>query len=153
MLWQKQLPARNHNNGVTKKIIIVIKQQPMSRTLITRTLLMLSLCVSLCKVTAQELNARITINHSQIQGTDASVFEDLEQTLTQFVNDRQWTQYQFQKNERIACNFNITVTKYDNSTNTFDTPRLQLLLHLDDIQQYRQRLQFRIRTVRPVAVQ
>lgn len=91
----------------------------MSRTLITRTLLMLSLCFSLCKVTAQELNARITINHSQIQGTDASVFEDLEQTLTQFVNDRQWTQYQFQKNERIACNFNITVTKYDNSTNTF----------------------------------
>ena len=49
---------------------------------------MLSLCFSLCKVTAQELNARITINHSQIQGTDASVFEDLEQTLTQFVNDR-----------------------------------------------------------------
>lgn len=70
-------------------------------------------------VRAQELQARITLNYSQIQGTDASVFEDLKQTLTQFINDRQWTNLQFQKNERIPCNFNITVTKYDNSSNLF----------------------------------
>ena len=67
----------------------------------------------------QELNAKITINHNQIQGTDVSVFENLEQTLTQFVNERQWTNLQFQKNERINCNFNITVTKYDQTSNTF----------------------------------
>ena len=70
-------------------------------------------------VRAQELLAKITINHSQIQGTDASVFDNLRQTLEQFVNDRQWTALQFQKNERINCNFNITVTKYDPSTNLF----------------------------------
>ena len=70
-------------------------------------------------VRAQELLAKITINHSQIQGTDASVFDNLQQTLEQFVNDRQWTALQFQKNERINCNFNITVTKYDPSTNLF----------------------------------
>ena len=74
-----------------------------------------------CKeqVAAQELNARITINHSQIQGTDNAVFDELTQTLTQFVNDRQWTILQFQKNERINCSFNITVTKYDKSSNLF----------------------------------
>lgn len=71
------------------------------------------------KVAAQELNARITINHSQIQGTDNAVFDGLQQTLTLFVNDRQWTALQFQKNERIPCSFNITVTKYDKSTNMF----------------------------------
>lgn len=71
------------------------------------------------KVAAQELNARITINHSQIQGTDNAVFDELQQTLTQFVNDRQWTALQYQKNERIPCSFNITVTKYDKSTNMF----------------------------------
>lgn len=70
-------------------------------------------------VRAQELQARVTLNYSQIQGTDASVFEDLKQTLTQFINDRQWTNLQFHKNERIPCNFNITVTKYDNSSNLF----------------------------------
>ena len=71
------------------------------------------------KVAAQELNARITINHSQIQGTDNAVFDELQQTLTQFVNDRQWTALQFQKNERIPCRFNITWPKYDKSTNMF----------------------------------
>ncbi|WP_455068705.1 type IX secretion component PorD family protein, partial [Prevotella nigrescens] len=32
---------------------------------------------------AQELQAKITINHNQIQGTDKSVFENLQQTLEQ----------------------------------------------------------------------
>ena len=77
--------------------------------------------LSLCSMVAaaQELNARVTVNHNQIQGTDASVFDELQQTLTQFINDRQWTNLQFQKNERIPCNFNITVTKYDKSSNMF----------------------------------
>jgi hypothetical protein len=70
-------------------------------------------------VWAQELNAKININHQQIQGTDKSVFENLQQALEQFVNDRQWTALQFQENERINCSFNITVTKYDPSANRF----------------------------------
>ena len=68
---------------------------------------------------AQELQAKININHNQIQGTDKSVFANLQQTLEQFVNARQWTNLQFQKNERIQCSFNITVTKYDKSSNLF----------------------------------
>lgn len=68
---------------------------------------------------AQELQAKVTINHAQISGTDASVFDNLQQTLEQFVNDRQWTHLQFQKHERIVCNFNITVNKYDKSQNLF----------------------------------
>ena len=68
---------------------------------------------------AQELSAKVTINHNQIQGTDASVFDNLQETLEQFINNKQWTSLQFQQNERITCNFNITVTKYDNSSNLF----------------------------------
>ncbi|MBQ6653317.1 MAG: DUF4835 family protein [Prevotella sp.] len=83
-------------------------------------LLILALITLFCtQAQPQELKAGITINHNQIQGTDNSVFENLEQTLTQFVNERQWTNLQFQKNERINCNFNITVTKYDRSSNLF----------------------------------
>lgn len=69
---------------------------------------------------AQELQARININHSQIQGTDVSVFENLQQTLEQFVNERKWTPLQFQNNERIQCSFNITVTKYVREENRFE---------------------------------
>ena len=73
---------------------------------------------------AQELQARININHSQIQGTDVSVFENLQQTLEQFVNERKWTPLQFQNNERIQCSFNITVTKYVREENRFECSAL-----------------------------
>lgn len=86
----------------------------MKRLLFLVPLLALALCSE-----AQELQARVNINHQQVQGTDASVFESLQQTLEQFINEQQWTSLQFQKNERIQCNFNITVTKYDASTNMF----------------------------------
>ena len=85
------------------------------RSLITCCMVALSSLI----VSAQELDAKITINHSQIQGTDMSVFDNLKQTLEQLVNDRQWTNLKFQKNERISCSFNITVTKYDQATGMF----------------------------------
>ncbi len=68
---------------------------------------------------AQELQVKININHQQVQGTDNSVFENLQQTLEQFMNERQWTALQFQENERIQCSFNLTVSKYDASENKF----------------------------------
>ncbi len=77
------------------------------------------LCCSPSTISAQELHAKITINHAQISGTEKGVFDNLQQTLQQFVNNRQWTHLQFQKNERIICNFNITVTKYDRDQNLF----------------------------------
>ena len=69
---------------------------------------------------SQELDAKVTINHNQVQGTDVSIFENLEETLTRFINEKQWTSLQFMKNERIACNFNITVTKHDATANLFE---------------------------------
>ena len=76
-------------------------------------------CCNPAPLEAQELQAKITINHAQISGTEKSVFDNLQQTLEQFVNDRQWTHLQFQKNERIQCNFNLQVTKYDKDQGVF----------------------------------
>ena len=68
----------------------------------------------------QELQIKVSVNHSQIQGSDASVFDNLQQTLEQFINERQWTPLQFQKNERIQCSLNITVSKYVREENKFE---------------------------------
>lgn len=68
----------------------------------------------------QELTAKVNINHSQVGVTDVSVFDNLKETLEQFINDRKWTDLQYQDNERIACSFNITVTKYDKTANVFE---------------------------------
>lgn len=80
--------------------------------------------LSTLPLNSQELQAKININYSQIQGTDVSVFENLQQTLEQFVNERQWTPLQFQNNERIQCTFNITVTKYIREENRFECSSL-----------------------------
>ncbi|MCH5307414.1 MAG: DUF4835 family protein [Prevotella sp.] len=69
---------------------------------------------------AQELMVKVNINSQQVEGTDKSVFESLQQSLEQFMNDRQWTELQFQRNERINCSFNITVTKYNKAENLFE---------------------------------
>ena len=80
------------------------------------TLLYILLAAS---VEAQELQVKVNINSSQVEGTDKSVFENLQQTLEQWMNDKQWTELQFQKDERINVNFNITVQKYDKAAHRF----------------------------------
>ena len=86
-----------------------------------KRLLLFLFLVGLCSLqaVAQELQVKVNVNHQQIQGTDKSVFENLQQTLEQFINEKQWTDLQFQENERIQCTFTITVTKYDASSNRF----------------------------------
>ena len=73
---------------------------------------------------AQELQVKVNVNHSQIQTTDASVFENLQQTIEQFMNDRQWTDLQFQSVERIQCSLNLTVTKYVREDHHFECTAL-----------------------------
>ena len=85
----------------------------------TRKILFIAvLLANALQMKAQELQAKVNINHSQVGVTDVSIFENLQQTLEQFVNERQWTELQFQKNEKIVCYFNITINKYDKTTNT-----------------------------------
>jgi len=69
---------------------------------------------------AQELDARVVINHQQVQGTSTSIFDNLETSLKALLNDRQWTSSQYKRAERISCTFNITVTKYVESENRFE---------------------------------
>lgn len=65
---------------------------------------------------AQELNAQVKINRDKIQGT-LTVFETLEKALTEFINNRKWTDATFAVNERIDCTFNIIINEMpsDNS--------------------------------------
>lgn len=89
-----------------------------------KTLLTTILMLAVLGVNAQELQVKVSVNHSQIQGTDASVFENLQQTIEQFMNERSWTELQFQTNERIQCNLNITVNKYQRDNNHFECTAL-----------------------------
>lgn len=87
---------------------------------IVRTIFTTIIILAVLDLQAQELQVKVNINHSQITGTDISVFENLQQTVEHFINERQWTPLQFQNHERIQCSFNITVNAYIRETNRFE---------------------------------
>ena len=60
---------------------------------------------------AQELNCSVSINASQIQTSDAGIFNDLENSIEQFMNGRKWTNDAYKNHEKIVCNILITITK------------------------------------------
>lgn len=82
--------------------------------------IILFLLVLCTQVRAQELEAKVNVNHQKINQSSTAVFDDLQQQLTEFINTRQWTNMQFRKNERIRCTFNIIVNKYNESDNSFE---------------------------------
>lgn len=89
-----------------------------------KALFLTILILAVLGINAQELQVKVNVNYSQIQGTDVSIFENLQQTVEQFMNERSWTELQFQKNERIQCNLNITVNKYQRNENHFECTAL-----------------------------
>ena len=62
---------------------------------------------------AQELNCSVQINSDQIQGTNKSVFNTLKKSVTEFMNNRRWTELTFSSDERIECTISIIVKKVD----------------------------------------
>lgn len=66
----------------------------------------------LCGLSAQELDCKVSVNHSQIQGTSVSVFETFQKALEEFINQRHWTEAKYDMNERIKCTFAFTVKSY-----------------------------------------
>ncbi len=66
---------------------------------------------------SQDLNARIqVILAPQIQNSNKRTLDVLEGSLKDFLNGRQWTANDLQVQERIDCNFVITITDWDGSS-------------------------------------
>lgn len=61
-------------------------------------------------VQAQELQARFSVIASKVSTTtDRKVFQTLQTGLTNFLNNRRWTNDVFQPNEKIQCSFLLTI--------------------------------------------
>ena len=71
------------------------------------------------KLNAQELNAKVTINYTQIESPKTEIFTKLQTTIEEFLNNHKWTEIAYRENEKIQCNFNITVNEYVAAENTF----------------------------------
>lgn len=67
---------------------------------------------TLFSAVSQELQAKLTVNASQVSSkTDKKIFQTLQTALNNFLNNRKWTKETFQPNERIVCNFLLTINQ------------------------------------------
>ena len=66
---------------------------------------------------SQDLNARVQILSPRIQNTNKRPLEVLETAMTDFLNTKKWSETQLQPQEKIDCNFVITLTEWDGSSN------------------------------------
>lgn len=79
---------------------------------LARLFMVLLLMFAPLSTEAQELNATVALNTSKVQGTKTEVFTVLKDALTEFINNRKWTDYTYEEQERIACNFTFIVDSY-----------------------------------------
>jgi hypothetical protein len=75
-----------------------------------KKLLFLSLIFSCSALSAQELQARFSIMAGRVSTqVDKKVFQTLQSALTNFVNNRKWTNDTYQPHEKIKCNFLLNI--------------------------------------------
>ncbi len=79
----------------------------------------LCVCFSVALRAQGELNCTVRVNTPQLQQTDRRVFDELEVALRDFLNNTKWTADVFEAEERIKCNFILTI-RSELGNNTFE---------------------------------
>ena len=86
----------------------------MNRSIILRILVVLAFFLVPASFKAQELLCTVEVNSSSVEGTNKSVFESLQEGISEYFNETKWTNAVFAPNEKIECRFFLTVKEYSN---------------------------------------
>lgn len=76
------------------------------------SIFLLVFCI-LAHASAQELNCRVSLNYSSLSTTPTPVFQALQKDVTAFMNERRWTNHQYESYERIDFTLLITITEFN----------------------------------------
>ncbi len=82
-----------------------------------KKLIVLALCFLSINTFAQDLNCRVQVLSPQIQNTNKKALEDLQIIISEFLNNRKWTDFELRSQERIDCNLVITLKNWDGGSN------------------------------------
>lgn len=85
--------------------------------------LILISALSLQTAQGQELNCQVTVISPTIQMSNKRIFNTMQQSIWQFMNNRKWTSNKYQNNEKIECGLQIEITSA--STDQF-TAKVQI---------------------------
>ena len=87
--------------------------------MLKKYILFIFLSVVWMHTTAQELNCQVQVVTPSIQASDKTIYETLETSIRDFMNNRKWTQDLFLNQERIECSILINIETRA-STDVFD---------------------------------
>ena len=80
----------------------------------------------LFQLSGQELQCNVSVSSSRIEGTYKEIFQSMRNDISEFMNNRKWTDHQFAVDERIVCTIFIQVTDQIGSDEFKGTIQVQL---------------------------
>jgi len=78
---------------------------------ITKLIISAALCFTVLYASSQELSCLVSINSNQLAASNKEIFNTLQESVTDFMNNTVWTNNVFEVNERIECNLMINLTR------------------------------------------
>lgn len=79
---------------------------------------LLILLFTVFTINSQELNCLVTVNADKISGSNKQIFKTLETSISEFVNQKKWTNKTVKPQERINCA--ITIIVNSRTSNSFE---------------------------------
>ena len=80
----------------------------------TTLLILLGCLLSANTLHSQELQCDIRVNSNKVQGSDKTIYQNLQTSLYDFINNTKFTEINFKQAEKIECSMLVDVKSRDN---------------------------------------
>ena len=80
----------------------------------TTLLILLGCLLSANTLHSQELQCDIRVNSNKVQGSDKTIYQNLQTSLYEFINNTKFTEINFKQAEKIECSMLVDVKSRDN---------------------------------------
>ena len=80
-----------------------------------RKLLSIIIFSSLFNLNAQELNCLVIVNSDQIQNSNTQVYNTLQNSIVEYMNNTKWTTNNYKPQEKVNCAITINITEQPSS--------------------------------------
>ena len=81
----------------------------MKRLIATLFIAIVSL-LSFSVLQAQELQCDVRVNSNKVQGSDKTIYQNLQTSLYEFINNTKFTEINFRQSEKIECSMLVDIT-------------------------------------------
>ena len=84
------------------------------KKIFTTLLILLGCLLSANSLHSQELQCDIRVNSNKVQGSDKTIYQNLQTSLYDFINNTKFTEINFKQAEKIECSMLVDVKSRDN---------------------------------------